>query len=163
MKTLYFERMKKNNKKRMWKFKLIIILFSCNTLLYSCKEKQLDYCQLLDELMMKQQQSWNEGNIEEFMSSYWKGDSLMFIGKNGIQYGWQKTLDNYKNTYRNKQEMGKLNFTNLDCKAIDSQHHQITGNWKLIRNDSLGDLSGYYTLLWKKIEDRWVIVYDHTN
>jgi ketosteroid isomerase-like protein len=113
--------------------------------------------------MMKQQQSWNEGNIEEFMSSYWKSDSLMFIGKNGIQYGWQKTLDNYKNTYRNKEEMGKLNFTNLDCKPLDSQHHQITGNWKLIRNDSLGDLSGYYTLLWKKIEDRWVIVYDHTN
>ena len=31
--------------------------------------------------MMKQQQSWNEGNIEKFMSSYWKSDSLMFIGK----------------------------------------------------------------------------------
>ena len=36
------------------------------------------------------------GNLEEFMSFYWKSDSLMFIGKNGIQYGWQKTLDNYK-------------------------------------------------------------------
>ena len=46
--------------------------------------------------MMKQQQSWNEGNIEKFMSSYWKSDSLMFIGKNGIQYGWKKTLDSYK-------------------------------------------------------------------
>ena len=162
MKTLFLEPMKKN-KKKMRKFKIIIILFLCNTLLYSCKEKQLDYCQLLDELMMKQQQSWNEGNIEEFMSSYWKSDSLMFIGKNGIHYGWQTTLDNYKKSYRNREEMGKLNFTNLDCKPLDSQYHQITGNWKLIRNDSLGDLSGYYTLLWKKIEDRWVIVYDHTN
>ena len=162
MKTLFLEPMKKN-KKKMRKFKLIIILFLCNTLLYSCKEKQLDYCQLLDELIMKQQQSWNEGNIEEFMLSYWKSDSLMFIGKNGIKYGWKKTLDNYKKSYRNKEEMGKLNFTNLDCKPLDSQHHQITGNWKLIRNDSLGDLSGYYTLLWKKMEDRWVIVYDHTN
>ena len=59
--------------------------------------------------------------------------------------------------------MGKLTFTNIDFKPLDSKHHQITGNWKLIRNDSLGDLSGYYTLLWKKIEDQWVIVYDHTN
>ena len=162
MKTLFLEPMKKN-KKKMRKFKIIIILFLCNTLLYCCKEKQLDCCQLIDELMMKQQQSWNEGNIEEFMSSYWKSDSLMFIGKNGIHYGWQSTLDNYKKSYRNKKEMGKLNFTNIDCKQLDRKHHQITGNWKLIRNDSLGDLSGYYTLLWKKMDDRWVIVYDHTN
>ena len=162
MKTLFLEPMKKN-KKKMRKFKIIIILFLCNTLLYSCKEKQLDYCQLLDELMIKQQQSWNEGNIEEFMSSYWKSDSLMFIGKNGIHYGWQTTLDNYKKSYPNEQEMGRLNFTNLDCKPLDSQHHQITGNWKLIRNDSLGNLSGYYTLLWKKMQNQWVIVYDHTN
>ena len=46
--------------------------------------------------------------------------------------------------------MGKLNFTNLDCKAIDSKHHQITGNWKLIRNDSLGDLSGLLYLVMEK-------------
>ena len=119
----------------MWKFKLVLILFACNALLYSCKEDQPNDCQQIDELMMKQQRSWNEGNIEEFMSFYWNNDSLMFIGKNGIQYGWQTTLDNYQKSYRNQQEMGELNFTNLHCKLLGDQHYQITGNWKLIRND----------------------------
>ena len=163
MKTLYLEPMKKTIIKKMWKFKLVLILFACNALLYSCKEDQPNDCQQIDELMMKQQRSWNEGNIEEFMSFYWNNDSLMFIGKNGIQYGWQTTLDNYQKSYRNQQEMGELNFTNLHCKLLGDQHYQITGNWKLIRNDSLGNLSGFYSLLWKKIDDRWVIVYDHTN
>ena len=45
--------------------------------------------------MMKQQQSWNEGNIEKFMSSYWKIDSLMFIGKTAFNMVG-KTLDSYK-------------------------------------------------------------------
>ncbi|MEC7813839.1 MAG: DUF4440 domain-containing protein, partial [Bacteroidota bacterium] len=80
-----------------------------------------------------------------------------------IQYGWQTTLDNYQKSYPNKQEMGELNFTNLHCIAIGDQYYQITGNWKLIRTDSLGNLTGFYSLLWKKMDDRWVIVYDHTN
>ena len=148
---------------KMWKFKLVFILFACNILLYSCREVQPNDCQQLDELMMKQQRSWNEGNIEEFMSFYWNNDSLMFIGKNGINYGWQTTLDNYQKNYSNKQEMGELNFTNLHCKALSEQYYQIAGKWKLIRNDSLGNLSGFYSLLWKKMNNHWVIVYDHTN
>ena len=155
--------MKKNNIKKIWKFKLVLILFASNILLYSCNEDQRNDCQQIDELMMKQQHSWNNGNIEEFMSFYWNNDSLMFIGKNGIQYGWQTTLDNYQKSYPNKQEMGELNFTNLHCKALGEQHYQIAGEWKLIRNDSLGNLSGFYSLLWKKMDDHWVIVYDHTN
>ena len=155
--------MKKNNIKKIWKFKLVLILFASNILLYSCNEDQPNDCHQIDELMMKQQHSWNNGNIEEFMSFYWNNDSLMFIGKNGIQYGWQTTLDNYQKRYPNKQEMGALNFTNLHCIAIGNQYYQITGNWKLIRTDSLGNLTGFYSLLWKKMDDRWVIVYDHTN
>ena len=155
--------MKKNNIKKIWKFKLVLILFASNILLYSCNEDQPNDCQQIDDLMMKQQHSWNNGNIEEFMSFYWNNDSLMFIGKNGIQYGWQTTLDKYQKSYPNKQEMGELNFTNLHCMAIGDQYYQITGNWKLIRTDSLGNLTGFYSLLWKKMDDRWVIVYDHTN
>ena len=80
MKTLYLEPMKKNNIKKIWKFKLVLILFASNILLYSCNEDQPNDCQQIDELMMKQQHSWNNGNIEEFMSFYWNNDSLMFIG-----------------------------------------------------------------------------------
>ena len=47
-------------------------------------------------LLQKQTEAWNRGDVEGFMEGYWKSDSLMFIGKSGITYGWQKTLDNYK-------------------------------------------------------------------
>ncbi|MEI9957600.1 MAG: hypothetical protein WDM90_15185 [Ferruginibacter sp.] len=43
-----------------------------------------------------QSTAWNKGDLETFMSTYWKSDSLMFIGKSGVTYGWQKTLENYK-------------------------------------------------------------------
>ena len=44
---------------------------------------------LLDE----QTRSWNRGDIDGFMKTYWKSDSLMFVGKSGITYGWENTRD----------------------------------------------------------------------
>ena len=47
---------------------------------------------LLDE----QTKAWNRGDLVNFMKGYWKNDSLMFIGKSGVTYGWEATLNNYK-------------------------------------------------------------------
>ena len=48
-------------------------------------------------VMDMQEKAWSNGDIDTFMQGYWQSDSLMFVGKNGIKYGWQTTLDNYKN------------------------------------------------------------------
>ncbi len=33
------------------------------------------------QLMQTQIEAWNKGDIEGFMATYWKSDSLLFIGK----------------------------------------------------------------------------------
>ena len=48
-----------------------------------------------------QDEAWNNGDINGFMETYWKHDSLMFIGKSGVTYGWQNTLNNYKKVINN--------------------------------------------------------------
>jgi hypothetical protein len=60
-----------------------------------------------------QEIAWNKGDLQNYMQGYWKNDSVMFIGKSSITYGWQKTLDNYKKGYPDKEAMGKLHFTLL--------------------------------------------------
>ena len=49
-------------------------------------------------LLNQQAIEWNKGNIDEFMKGYWNNDSLMFIGKGGVTYGYTNTLNNYKKT-----------------------------------------------------------------
>ena len=48
-----------------------------------------------------QDDAWNMGDINGFMETYLKSDSLMFIGKSGVTYGWQNTLNNYKKCSKN--------------------------------------------------------------
>ena len=113
--------------------------------------------------MQEQENSWNEGDLVGFMEYYWKSDSLRFIGKSGLNYGWQKTLDNYKKSYKSKEEMGILKFNNKSIDFVGEQTIFVIGEWKLIRADSLGDLGGMYSLIWEKKNGVWVITTDHSS
>src|SRR6478609_5825850 len=73
------------------------------------------------ELLTVQTESWNRGNIEGFMQTYWKNDSLMFIGKNGVKWGWQETLNNYKKSYPDSTAMGKLSFDIIKIEKLSKK------------------------------------------
>ncbi|MEJ7678891.1 MAG: hypothetical protein WKG06_13750 [Segetibacter sp.] len=95
------------------------------------------------------------------MKGYWKSDSLMFVGKNGVKYGYETTLENYKKSYPDTTARGKLYFDLLQVKKLSKEYYHVTGQWKLIR--SIGNLEGYFTLLFRKIKNNWVIIYDHSS
>ena len=71
----------------------------------------------------------------------------MFIGKSGITYGWNKTLDNYKKGYPDAASMGKLDFSILQIRYLCDNHYFVVGKWHLAR--TIGDLSGVFTLVFK--------------
>ncbi len=113
------------------------------------------------EVMRLQEDAWNQGDLQGFMQGYWQDDSLRFIGKSGITYGWQPTLDNYVKGYPDKAAMGKLTFTILRIESLGRGRAHVTGKWHLQRAQDAPQ--GYYTLLWRKVDRRWVIVADHSS
>jgi hypothetical protein len=115
----------------------------------------------IQHVMDQQQVDWNRGDIDGFMQGYWASDSLRFIGKRGITYGWQSTLDNYKRSYPDTEAMGRLQFTNLKMESLGDSSAYVIGKWELFRSSDT--LSGHYSLLWKNINGRWLIVADHTS
>ena len=112
-------------------------------------------------IMAAQELAWNRGDLEGFMDGYWHSDSLRFIGSKGLTYGWQQTLDNYKKSYPNADAMGQLKFTILSVEQLSRRSAYVIGKWHLTRK--AGDLSGHYTLLWKKKGGKWMIVADHSS
>ncbi len=116
---------------------------------------------LIRNAMNEQLAAWNTGDIDRFMITYWQSDSLKFIGKSGVTYGWQKTLENYKKNYPDTAAMGKLDFNIIEVKRLSVLYYFVVGKWHLTR--SIGDVAGHFTLLFKKIKNRWVIVADHSS
>jgi len=111
--------------------------------------------------LQRQQNCWNVADLNCFMDGYWKSDSLEFIGQSGVNYGWQKTLNNYQKSYPDSATMGQLEFDILSTKAIGENHFLVTGKWKLIRKADKPN--GFFTLIWKRFGDEWKIIYDHSS
>jgi ketosteroid isomerase-like protein len=110
--------------------------------------------------MSAQETAWNQGNIPAFMAYYWKSDSLKFIGSKGVTYGWQKTLDNYRKSFPDKAAMGTLNFTIVEATQLSNDAVYVIGKWALQKEKPA---SGHFTLMWRLIGGKWLIVSDHTS
>lgn len=113
------------------------------------------------QLLSTQTESWNKGDIDGFMQTYWKSDSLMFIGKSGVHFGWHETLNNYKKSYPDTIAMGKLSFNIITVKRLSPEYYYVVGKWMLKR--TIGDLNGHYDLLLRKIRGKWYIIADHSS
>ena len=113
------------------------------------------------QLLDKQTAAWNQGDIDRFMDGYWENDSLMFIGKSGVTYGWTNTLNNYKRGYPDTAAMGKLRFELLTVKRLSDEYYFVVGKWFLQR--SIGNIGGHYNLLFRKINGKWAIIADHSS
>jgi ketosteroid isomerase-like protein len=115
----------------------------------------------IQNILSNQTKSWNNGNLESFMSGYLESDSLVFIGKSGPTYGYANTLANYKKGYPDTSHMGKLNFDIISMKALNTNHYFVIGKWHLTR--TVGNINGVFTLLFRKTKDGWKIIADHSS
>ena len=138
-----------------------IVLFSILFLLLINVSAQSKDEIAIRNVLSTQLNAWNNGNLDDFMNGYWESDSLMFIGKSGVTYSWKKTLENYKRGYPDTVTMGKLTFDILQVKRLSAIYFFIVGKWNLKR--SIGDEGGHFTLLFRKVKNKWVIVADHTS
>ena len=127
---------------------------------FASPAQKKDVKEILD-LLDRQTKAWNNADIDGFMVGYWHDDSLMFIGRKGITYGYRQTMDNYKKNYADTAQMGRLTFDILHVNKLSSEYYFVVGKWFLKR--SVGDLSGHYTLLFRKIKGRWMIISDHSS
>lgn len=134
---------------------LIILLGGSFTLLAQRNENAIR------QLLSKQTECWNKGDIEGFMQTYWQSDSLLYVGKSGVTYGWHRTLERYKKSYPDRAAMGTLQFTIIKVQQLSSKMYNVVGKWQLTRVS--GNVEGHYTLSLRKINGKWLIVQDHSS
>src|SRR5262245_58956126 len=108
-----------------------------------------------------QQQDWNRGDIESFMRGYERGDSLIFTSGGKIFRGWDAALRRYKSTYRDREAMGQLEFSELEITVLSETAAIVLGKWSLQRrNDSP---RGVVTLALRKGSAGRTIIHEHTS
>jgi uncharacterized protein (TIGR02246 family) len=113
------------------------------------------------ELLDAQAAAWNKGDLEGFMSGYWKSDETVFMGSSGIIRGWQAVLDRYRRSYPDRRTMGRLTFTDIEIHQLSDDASYIIGRYQLEREKDHPE--GVFTLIARKFPDGWRIALDHTS
>jgi uncharacterized protein (TIGR02246 family) len=141
-----------------FKLTLLLFLFACGFVRAQSAADRKAILAILD----RQTADWNAGRVEEFMNGYWESDSLTFVGKIGVTKGYAGTLASYKKRYPDRASMGTLKFDILKLEFMAPGVAYVIGKWHLTR-PQVGDAGGHYTLVWRKINGRWLIVSDHSS
>ncbi|MBE7660247.1 DUF4440 domain-containing protein [Tenacibaculum finnmarkense] len=132
---------------------LLLISFSCKKEVSEKVEKKA-----ILAVMKAQETAWSNHNLEGYMQGYWKSDSLKFYGSNGLTYGWNKTLSNYKKGYPTKNHSGVLKFKVNDISKITNGAYFVMGEYHLTRK--VGNAKGVFMIIFKKIKNKWKIIAD---
>jgi ketosteroid isomerase-like protein len=115
----------------------------------------------VESILHAQEEAWNQGDIDRFMEYYWKSDDLTFSSEGKTTRGWTATMARYKEKYPTKERMGRLKLTDLEITALGDSAALVLGKWSVEREG--GPLSGNFSLVVSKFDDRWLIVHDHTS
>jgi uncharacterized protein (TIGR02246 family) len=108
-----------------------------------------------------QQQAWNRGDVDAFLTGYWHSPDLTFSGSTGISRGWDAVLARYKKNYPDRSAMGALDFSNLEFRFLGPDAALVLGHWHLRREKD--DPGGVFSLVFQRFPEGWHIVHDHTS
>jgi hypothetical protein len=131
---------------------LILLLAGCMT--------TQDIFSDVDNVLDRQVENWNNGDIPAFMEGYKNDMSLSFMGARGVNRGYNNVLSSYLTAYPDQKAMGKLKFTILERQRLDRRTVMYLGKYELEKDAAA---FGYFTLIWKYVDGKWVIVHDHTT
>lgn len=140
---------------------ILTLIWLCSLAVNSLGQSSNDAKLQITIVLNKQAAAWNEGDINAYMLGYWNNDSLLFIGSKGPVYGYKPTLERYRKSYPDKRAMGELSFSNLAFKRLSNEYYYVVGKWSLLREND--NPNGYFTLLFRRIEGKWLIVADHSS
>ena len=145
---------------KIFRSNIVLIVLLNSIITYTQDFRESDSLSILS-VLENQKKAWNNNDIDKFMLGYLNSEKLIFVSKNGPVYGWDFVKDRYKTEYSSKYLMGDLGFEIYDLFLITNRSAILIGKFNLVREDE--ELTGFFSLIFKKIKGDWYIVSDHTS
>ena len=115
------------------------------------------------QVLSDQQEAWNQGDLNLFMETYWKSSKMSYFSGGTVIEGWQGLKERYERRYRGKGEsLGRVTFSEIKVEKLGTEHALIKGRWNLIR-DGEDPLGGLFSLVFRRFDEGWKIIHDHTS
>jgi ketosteroid isomerase-like protein len=115
----------------------------------------------IESVLRMQQDAWNHGDIDRFMSGYARSKDTVFVSEDTVRRGWETVRDRYREKYSDRAKMGVLTFSGLEITLLSPDSAVALGRWKLQR--AKDQPHGRFTLIFRRLPEGWRIVHDHSS
>ncbi|MDP2497945.1 MAG: nuclear transport factor 2 family protein [Candidatus Palauibacterales bacterium] len=105
---------------------------------------------------------WNRGEIGDFLASYRQSDSTTYIGSGGLRSGFAELRERYEPVFSGEARRDSLRFGDVRVRGLGEGRALSIGRYTLLRGDSVTG-TGWFSLVWERIQGRWWIVHDHSS
>lgn len=109
----------------------------------------------------EQVRCWNAGDIECYCQGYLKSGETRIVSSRGITSGYEAILASYQKNWP-KERMGQLHFDQLRMDKLSSKAYLVHGRFNLTYPEAKA-LSGYFTVVMKKVGGKWLMFADHSS
>jgi ketosteroid isomerase-like protein len=141
---------------------LLVSLTTVQSIDASAVEEE-DSVQAIQAVLRQQQADWNKGDLDAFLTGYWKSPKVVFQSGGNRYDGWEAMRDRYRKRYKAEgKAMGEVSFSAIDIEMLSPEASLVRGAWRLTMPDG-SKPSGLFTLIFRKFPDGWKIVHDHTS
>lgn len=106
--------------------------------------------------------AWNRGDLEGFMSVYLDSASTTYVGRTGLEVGYDAIRDRYAPLFASGADRDSLAFEDLRVRALTDRVAVGTARW-VLRDGGRITGSGPFSLVLQRVEGRWKIVHDHSS
>jgi len=115
----------------------------------------------IESVLTNQQDAWNRGDIDAFMTGYARSASTVFVSGDEVTRGWETVRERYRVKYSDRAKMGTLTFSEIEVTMLSPDAAVVLGHWQLKRAND--EPHGRFTLIFKRLSEGWRIVHDHTS
>jgi ketosteroid isomerase-like protein len=111
----------------------------------------------------RQVADWNKGDLDAFLTGYWKSPTVVFQSGGQRHVGWSAMRERYRRRYKAEgKAMGELAFSGLEIEPLGQDSILARGGWRLTMPDGTKP-GGLFTLIFRRLPEGWKIVHDHTS
>ena len=110
-----------------------------------------------------QADAWNRGDLDAFVTGYRRSEETVFAGGDRVHRGFDAMVRRYREAYPTREKMGRLTFSSVAFEQLDADRAVMTGSWELELQGTAKRPGGVFTLIWKRFDEGWKIVHDHTS
>jgi L-asparaginase / beta-aspartyl-peptidase len=110
-----------------------------------------------------QADAWNRGDLDAFVTGYRRSEETVFAGGDQVHRGFDAMVRRYRQAYPTREKMGRLTFSKIVFEQLDRERAVMTGSWELELAGSDLRPGGVFTLIWRRFDEGWRIVHDHTS